>query len=125
MSSMTNGIGWFQIGAQDPDTAAKFYGTLFGWQFADSPSSGPSYRVITTPAGDSIQGGMFRADTAQQQHAMFCVQVEDVAASCVAAETAGGTVVVPPSTTPAGLTFADVLDPAGNLFGIYAPPARA
>jgi predicted enzyme related to lactoylglutathione lyase len=125
MSSMTGGIGWFQIGAQDPDTTAKFYGELFGWQFADSPTSGPTYRVITTPAEDSIQGGIFRAETPEQQHAMFCVEVEDVTAICEAAWSAGGKVLVPPQTTPAGLVFADLLDPAGNLFGVYARPAKS
>jgi predicted enzyme related to lactoylglutathione lyase len=123
MSSMTNGIGWFQIGTQDPDTAAKFYGELFGWQFADDRHAGASYRIITTPAADSVKGGLFRAETGQQQHAMFCIQVEDVAATCAAAEAAGGSVLVPPGETPAGLVFADLLDPAGNLFGIYSPPA--
>jgi predicted enzyme related to lactoylglutathione lyase len=123
MSSMINGIGWFQIGAQDPDTVGKFYGQLFGWEFADDRDAGSRYRVITTPAEGSIQGGLFRADSEQQQHAMFCVMVEDVAVACAAAEEAGGRILVQPTTTPSGLTFADLLDPAGNLFGIYAPPA--
>jgi len=124
MSSLTNGIGWFQIGAPDPDTASKFYGTVFGWQFASSPTSGPTYQVITTPAKDSIQGGLYRADERQPKSAIFCVEVADVEATCAAAREAGGTVLIEPQTTPDGLVFADLLDPAGNQFGIYAPPAR-
>jgi predicted enzyme related to lactoylglutathione lyase len=50
------------------------------------------------------------------------VEVSDVAATCEAAWGAGGKVLVPPQTTPAGLVFADLLDPAGNLFGIYSRP---
>jgi uncharacterized protein len=123
MSSMINGIGWFQIGAQDPDTVGKFYGQLFGWEFVDDRDAGSRYRIITTPAEGSIKGGLFHAESGQQQHAMFCVMVEDVAATCAAAEAAGGRILVQPATTPSGLTFADLLDPAGNLFGIYAPAA--
>ena len=123
MATMTHGIGWFEIGTDAPEPVEQFYGTLFGWQFASSPTSGPTYRVITTPAKDSIQGGLYRADERQPKSAIFCVEVADVEATCTAAREAGGTVLIEPQTTPDGLVFADLLDPAGNLFGIYTPPA--
>jgi predicted enzyme related to lactoylglutathione lyase len=123
MSSMINGIGWFQIGAVDQDGAAKFYGELFGWNFADDRSAGPTYRIITTPVKESIQGGLYRAESPEQQSAMFCVEVADVEATCAAARSAGGIVVNGPDRTPDGLAFADLRDPSGNLFGVYAPPA--
>jgi len=51
------------------------------------------------------------------------VVVDDVAAAAAEAERLGGKVVTPATTTPAGLTFADLQDPSGNHFGIYRPPA--
>ena len=45
--------------------------------------------------------------------------VTDVAAAAEQAERLGGKVVNPPKTTPNGLTFAHLLDPAGNHIGVY------
>ena len=39
------------------------------------------------------------------------------------AEEAGGKVVQPPHTTPTGLTHAHLLDPEGNEFAVFSPPA--
>jgi predicted enzyme related to lactoylglutathione lyase len=121
MSAMTNGIGWFQIGTDDPATAERFYGELFGWRVdgdADTP-----YRTVTTPAEGSIRGGLFNTGGQMPNHAMFCVVVDDVAKTVQAAQELGGTVAVPVSTTPDGLVFADLLDPSGNRIGVYTPPA--
>jgi predicted enzyme related to lactoylglutathione lyase len=49
--------------------------------------------------------------------------VPDVAASCVAAEDAGGKVLVPAQTMDTGLSFAYVTDPAGNQLGLFSPGA--
>ena len=48
----------------------------------------------------------------------------DVAGACERAVAAGGSVLNTPMTTATGLTFADILDPAGNHIGIFAPPAE-
>lgn len=47
----------------------------------------------------------------------------DTAASCRQAEAAGGKVLVAPQNEPGGLTFAHLLDPSGNHFGVYTPTA--
>jgi predicted enzyme related to lactoylglutathione lyase len=118
---MTNGIGWFEIGTDDPAAAERFYGTLFGWTFAADEGPMP-YKIVTTPAGGSIKGGVFSTGGQLPNYAVFCVVVEDVPATVVAAETAGGKVLVPTQTMPDGLAFAHLLDPSGNHFGVYSPP---
>jgi predicted enzyme related to lactoylglutathione lyase len=122
MSTMTHGIGWFEIGTDDPETAKEFYSTVFGWTAAREDDPMPYY-MVTTPAPDSIKGGIFPTGGQLPNYAVFYVVVRDVAASCVSAEAAGGKVVVPPTDTGNGLVFAQLLDPAGNRFGIYTPPA--
>ncbi len=122
MSGLTNGIGWFEVGTADTGTAERFYGGLFGWRFGEDPGTG--YREITTPAGDSVGGGLFRTPPGVPSYAIFYVEVADVAATSVAAEAAGGKVLVSAHTDPDGLTFAHLLDPAGNHFGVYTPPSR-
>jgi predicted enzyme related to lactoylglutathione lyase len=122
MSTMTNGIGWFEIGTDDAAGAERFYGTLFGWTFAEDEGPMP-YKIVTTPAAGSIKGGVFSTGGQVPNYAVFCVVVDDVPATVVAAETAGGKVLVPPQTTEDGLVFAHLTDPSGNHFGVYSPPA--
>jgi predicted enzyme related to lactoylglutathione lyase len=122
MSAMTNGIGWFEIGTDDPAGAERFYGELFGWTFSDDDGGMP-YRIVRTPAADSIRGGIFATGGKVPNYAVFCVVVGDVPEACRRAEAAGGKVLVPATTTPDGLSFAHVLDPSGNHIGVYTPPA--
>jgi predicted enzyme related to lactoylglutathione lyase len=122
MPTMTHGIGWFEIGTDDPETAKQFYGTVFGWSFTDDDGPMP-YHLVTTPAADSIRGGILPTGRQVPNYAVFYVVVEDVAASCKAAEAAGGKVVIPATEAGNGLVFAQLLDPAGNRFAIYRPRA--
>jgi uncharacterized protein len=122
MSTMVNGIGWFEIGTDDPGAAERFYGELFGWTFADDPDSNMPYRIVTTPAEGSIGGGVFGTGGALPGYAIFYVVVSDVARACRQAEAAGGKVLVPAATNDVGLTFAHLADPAGNHFGVFTPP---
>jgi predicted enzyme related to lactoylglutathione lyase len=122
MGAMTNGIGWFQIGTDDPSGAERFYGELFGWRVEDGAGPEVPYRTVATPAAGSIRGAIFGTGGKVPNHAIFCVVVDDVASTTEAAQARGGKVVVPPTTNPDGLVFAELLDPSGNHFGIYTPP---
>lgn len=116
-------VAWFQIGTTDPDAAKKFYGDLFGWSFAPDPNSGGRYHNVSYPGAEHPSGGIVDTGGLQPNHAIFLVQVDDVAAAVSAVEGLGGKVLAPPTTTPNGLTFADLQDSAGNHFGIFTPPA--
>jgi predicted enzyme related to lactoylglutathione lyase len=48
-------LTWNDLLTPDPDTAARFYGDLFGWTFLDIPDSG-GYRVIRN--GERSNGGI-------------------------------------------------------------------
>ena len=118
-------VNWFQVDTDDPDTAQQFYGELFNWTFAADPAIGAnSYRQATAAGADHPQGAI--ADTLGESPnwAIFFVVVTDVAAAITQAEKLGGKVILPPKTTPDGLTFAKLADPAGNVFGVYTEPAR-
>jgi predicted enzyme related to lactoylglutathione lyase len=113
-----NDVAWFEIGTDDPATAERFYGDVFGWKVAqdDTASTDTAYRVIDT--GGS-RGGL---STGQENYAIFTVLVEDVDATCRQVEEAGGQVQRPPSVNPVGVTFAHLRDPAGNHFSVFTPP---
>jgi uncharacterized protein len=124
--SAVNGIAWFEIGTDQPAAAERFYGDLFGWTFADDDDSvsadGSAYRIVTTPAEGSPRGGLFATGGTVPNYAVFTVLVADTAETCRRAEAAGGKVLVGPKTEPGGLSFAHLLDPAGNRFGVFTPP---
>jgi len=125
MSVMTNGIGWFEIGTDEPDRAERFYGDLFGWSFTVEDDGDLPYRTVDTNVAGSIGGGVFPTGGKAPNYAIFYVVVDDVAETCRRAEASGGKVIVPAQTTNNGLTFAHLLDPAGNNFGVYTPSATS
>jgi predicted enzyme related to lactoylglutathione lyase len=114
-----NDVAWFEIGSDDPAAAERFYGDVFGWTVAqdDTASTDTAYRVVNT--GGS-RGGLF---TGTENYAIFSVLVEDVEAACRRVEAAGGKVQRAPAVNPVGVTFAHVLDPAGNHFSVFTPPS--
>lgn len=117
-----NGIAWFEIGTDNPVEAERFYGDVFGWTVAhdDTKSTDQAYRILTTGDGEGMRGGLFSTQGKLPNYAVFTVLVE---ATCRQVEKAGGTVRRAPHTNPAGVTFAHLLDPGGNHFAVFTPPA--
>lgn len=116
-------VGWIQIGTDDPQSAQQFYGELFDWQYVPDPNGGGKYDLIMFPGMDGPRGGIQHTDGESPSHAIFMIVVADVGATVAAAEQLGAKVQVPATTTPTGLVFAELLDPAGNHFGVFTPPA--
>ncbi len=120
---MTHGmVGWVQVDTDDPEAAKRFYGGLFDWTFAADPNSGGKYHVVTPAGADAPHGGILDTGGDSPNQATFSVEVPDVAAAIAAAERLGGKVVSGPTTLPSGLVTADLVDPAGNPVGVFAPP---
>jgi predicted enzyme related to lactoylglutathione lyase len=121
----SNGIGWFEIGTDDPAAAERFYGNVFGWTVAhdDTKSTDPAYQIFTTGDPQGLHGGLFATEGEMPNYAVFAVLVEDVEATCRRAEEVGGKVQRAPKVNPAGVIFAHLLDPAGNHFAVFTPPS--
>jgi predicted enzyme related to lactoylglutathione lyase len=119
-----NGVGWFEIGTDDPATAARFYGDVFGWTVsrAATKSTDLAYQMFTTGDADGLHGGLFATEGTMPNYAVFTILVEDVDATCRRVEEAGGKVQRAPEVNPVGVTFAHLLDPAGNHFAVFKPP---
>lgn len=113
-------VNWFQVDTDDPDTAQRFYGELFNWTFGTNPG----YREVTAAGAGHPQGAIADTQGESPSWAIFFVTVSDVAEAVAQAEQLGGKVILPPKTTPDGLTFAKLADPAGNVFGVYTEPTR-
>ena len=125
MSTITNAVTWFEVGTDRPVETERFYADVFGWTFTQQGTPEASYRVVEPGPDGSIQGAVRATGGAGPNYAVFYVQVADVAETCAQVEAAGGKVLAPLTTTPDGLTLTHLADPAGNRFGIFAPPSAA
>lgn len=118
-----NGIAWFEIGTDDPAGAEKFYGDVFGWTVKHDDGDLAGYQMVTAGDGPGLHaGGLFDTGGTLPGYAVFGVLVADVAEACRRVEAAGGSIRVAPQVTPAGITFAHLLDPAGNQFEVFTMP---
>jgi uncharacterized protein len=117
-----NTVDWFEIGTDDPEAAQRFYGGLFGWSFQkDETDTTTDYRLITAAGADRPSGGILSTGGRFPNYATFYVVVEDVAATVAKAERLGAKALLPPTSSPNGLVFAQLHDPAGNQIGIFTP----
>ena len=119
-------LAWFEVATTDPDSAEKFYGSLFDWTFeADGPatSGGMDYRNITASGTDEPIGGIFGTGGQMPDHAVFYIRVADVEATCADAGHLGGSVVAKVLDPSPGVPkFAYLRDPSGNQFAVFSPP---
>lgn len=108
----------FEIGADDPDRAVKFYEQVFGWttQTWDGPQG---YWLLTTgpDSQPGINGGLMRRD-ARFPQTVNTIDVPDVDAYCEKVQSAGGRVMMPKSHVPGIGWVAYCDDTEGNTFGI-------
>jgi len=117
-----NAVEWFEVATDKPEEAKKFYGELFGWKYT---SGGGPYTEITTPGSAHVTGGIFDSQGAFPGYAIFYVTVEDVPATLAKAESLGAKTLMPATTSPGGLVFAQLQDSTGNHFGIFCPPRES
>ena len=108
----------FEIPADDPDRAGKFYGDVFGWKFQrwDGPME---YWMITTGAAPEpgIDGGLMRRQD-PAGGTVNTVGVESVDRTVSSIERAGGKVVAPKMAIPGVGWLAYAQDTEGNTFGV-------
>jgi uncharacterized protein len=112
----------FEIHADDPERAVRFYEQTLGWQFQKWDGPLEYWMVITGQEGPGINGGMLRR--------MYPISGEGVIAYVCTVDTdsvdalldkitgAGGTVAVPKMPIPGMGWLAYAKDTEGNIFGM-------
>ena len=108
----------FEILADDPARAGKFYQDVFGWDI--QTWEGPEVYSLVTTGPDSvpgINGGIMGRHF--NQPVSNTIQVESLADAIAQVEGAGGTKIHGPSEIP-GIGFqVYCTDTEGNIFGIH------
>jgi predicted enzyme related to lactoylglutathione lyase len=91
------------------------------------PARTPNDRYTVFMDGDQEIAGLMRANHPEAIHAglgwFTYIQVENVDAAVVTAQSNGGTVLRPVMETDDGNRIAVVSDPMGNVFGLVTPAA--
>jgi predicted enzyme related to lactoylglutathione lyase len=107
----------FEIPADEPERAIRFYREVFGWQFQKFGDQ-QYWLVITGPDGQpGINGGLLpRMPGATTVNT---VEVESVEKAVATIEAKGGKNVVPKMPIPTVGYVAYCSDPEGNVFGVY------
>ena len=121
----------FEIHAENPERAIKFYQGLFEWKFTKWDGPIP-YWLIETGAADQpgINGGLVPRRgmiDGQAVIAYVCtVDVSSVDQYLTKAQSGGGTVALPKMAIPGVGWLAYCKDTEGNLFGMMqSDPAAA
>jgi predicted enzyme related to lactoylglutathione lyase len=132
---MNNRVTHFEIQADDPERAIKFYTDVFGWTFDKWEGSPTDYWMLMTADKDSkdpgINGGLLKrpAKTPPPEcgtNAYVCtVQVDDYDAIAKKIEAGGGKVAMPKFALPGMAWQGYYLDTEGNTFGLHQTDPNA
>ena len=113
----------FEVVGKDGEKLRSYYSDLFGWEFSDV--MGPTnYAVLpregnTNADGVGIGGGVGTGPEGYEGHVTFYVEVPDVEAALVKAESLGGTRMMGPDKIPdANIEIALFTDPEGHVVGL-------
>ena len=117
-------IVWFEIPADNPERAKKFYGSLFGWKIDKFPGV-TDYWHIDTGGGDDTPDGGLMARKHPEQPITNYVNVKSVTESMAKVEKLGGTICKPTTAVPQMGYFVICQDTEGNEFALWEMNTRA
>ena len=110
---------WVDLGAPDPQLAADFYGSLFGWEAPEGPPESGGYRVAMV--GDAAVAGIGPQQNPGPPVWATYVNVEDADAVAASVTEHGGQVLVPPMDVMDAGRMAVFMDPMGAVFSVWQP----
>jgi predicted enzyme related to lactoylglutathione lyase len=115
----------FEIPADEPDRAIKFYTDVFGWKINRMPGSQMQYWLVD--AGDAKEPGINGAIMArgQEECIIDTISVPDVDEYIRKIRSGGGKILRSKTTVPGVGYMAYFEDTEGNKLGIFCPNASA
>ncbi len=113
----------FEIEADNPERAVKFYEDVFGWEIKKWAGPMEYWLVMTGPTDQpGIDGGLYKRETplsGDGYRAYICtIDVKNIDEYIARVEPAGGSVIVAKHTIPGVGWHATCMDTEGNVFGI-------
>ncbi|MEO9320493.1 MAG: VOC family protein [Nitrososphaera sp.] len=115
----------FDISADDPKRAIKFYEGIFGWEFEKWDGPMEYWMIKTGPKKErGINGGLSKKGEGAMPN-MNTIEVSSVDKVSKKIEAKGGKILMPKSAIPKVGWFATFQDPEGNVFGIMEEDKKA
>ena len=115
----------FEIPADNPERAIKFYKKVFGWKIEKWDGPIEYWLIMTGPEDEpGIDGGLARRedpDTVVEN----IIDVKDLDQSIKEVEANGGTIVRPKMAVPGVGWMAYFIDTEGNIFGMMETDLQA
>jgi uncharacterized protein len=113
----------FDLTADEPERAIKFYKDVFGWKF--KKWNGPmEYWMATTGKGKGINGGLSKRGESGMPN-MNTIGVPSADKFAKKIQDKGGKILVPKTAIPGVGWFATCQDTEGNIFGIIEENKKA
>ncbi|MDX6494653.1 MAG: uncharacterized protein QOE17_639 [Gaiellales bacterium] len=119
--SINGKICYIQIPATDIERSAEFYRQVFGWNVR---TNNHGYLAFDDTTGEVSGSWVTGRPPSSAPGLLIYVMVDSVAAALDAVVAAGGEVVQPIGGDAPEIT-ARVLDPGGNVIGLYELPSSA
>jgi len=123
-----NSPAYFEIQADEPERAVRFYSQAFAWRFEEVEGLGVDYWRIET---ETIRGGLLKRPASAPPpqsgtNAFVCsMEVRDIDDITGRILEAGGQVALPKFAVPGVCWQAYFIDLDGNTFGVFQPDPRA
>ncbi|MGV9713869.1 VOC family protein [Gordonia sp. NPDC003424] len=112
---------WFDLMSSNPDKAAEFYGSLFGWEAEDPNPDFGGYRNFVKN-GHRVAGmGPVMDPSGPSDVWSVYLHTEDPDATVKSVEAAGGSIMVPPMDIGEMGTMMVAVDTAGAVIGFWKP----
>lgn len=110
---------WVDLMVPDAAKAKRFYGELFGWEYATAGDPDNPYELAML-AGRRVAGiGENTVNPDVPPAWTTYIAVSDTDAVAAKVERAGGKVLMPPMEIPTAGTLAVFADPTGAAFGVW------
>jgi predicted enzyme related to lactoylglutathione lyase len=127
MAQKHDSFVWYELMANDPPAAEKFYRAVVGWEMSDAGQPDMRYTILS--AGKRGVGGIMGVpEEAAARGVKPCwtgyIGVDDTDAVAKRIVQAGGSIHRPPDDIPNVGRFAVVADPGGAVFLLLTPLPR-
>jgi predicted enzyme related to lactoylglutathione lyase len=115
------GLVWEDARLADPDAGKAFYAAVFGFEYTPIEGAPQDYGTFAVGGGEPLggMGGLMGAPEGTPSHWIPYFGVADVKAAVAAAESGGGTVLMPVIDTPYG-RMSTLADPFGAVFAVHS-----
>ena len=112
-------IIWFEIPADKPERAQKFYSQLFGWKITPFPGGMADYWHIDTGGDEATPDGGLMKRMHPAQTITSYVNVPSVTRAMAKVKRLGGKICKPKTAVPGMGYLAICLDTENNTFALW------